>query len=166
LFGIIYSIQKPKKRIWPPPKKDSWQFYLTWTFSYGFFIGIILTGLLDFNTFILNSVIVKLIGAFFLILGIVISALAIHTLGLQKSHGLKGKLVIRGPYQHSRNPQYIGIILFLISGILIFNSLLVLINSVLGIFCFLILPFAEEPWLKKQYSDEYKAYLKEVRRFL
>ncbi len=30
LFGIIWSIFFPKKRIWPPPKKWSWQYLLTW----------------------------------------------------------------------------------------------------------------------------------------
>jgi protein-S-isoprenylcysteine O-methyltransferase Ste14 len=99
-------------------------------------------------------------------MGTTISGWAIKTLSLHQSHGLKGKLVLTGPYKYTRNPQYIGIIFLIIGALFLFNSLLFLINGTLGIIIFLILPFAEEPWLEKQYGEKYNEYKKKVRRFL
>ena len=47
-FGIVISIFFPKRRIWPPPKKDSWQFWVSWIL---FDIGMIGSGLIGFIDF-------------------------------------------------------------------------------------------------------------------
>lgn len=71
-----------------------------------------------------------------------------------------------GPYQYTRNPQYLGLIIAIIGAILVYNSLFILIFGILGILIFLILPFAEEPWLKEQFGNYYEEYFKRVKRFI
>lgn len=166
LAGILFSILFPNRRIWPPPKRKSWEFYISWTTSYLFLIGIIIVGVIDYNLFIFNLFHYKIIGFILLVFGLFIIIWGYYTLGIQQTHGLKGELVIDGPYKYSRNPQYLGIIILILGTTLIFNSLLFLLNGILGIICFLILPLAEEPWLKKQYGEEYERYKEIVGRFL
>jgi protein-S-isoprenylcysteine O-methyltransferase Ste14 len=43
--------------------------------------------------------------------------------------------------------------------------MLAMILSLLGVFCFWTAPFAEEPWLRRQYGGEYEEYCREVPRF-
>ena len=47
-FGVVFSIFFPDYRILPPPKKDSWQFWVSWIFSVLGIIGSPLVGIFDF----------------------------------------------------------------------------------------------------------------------
>jgi protein-S-isoprenylcysteine O-methyltransferase Ste14 len=44
------SIVAPKRRIWPPPSRHSWQFYFTWVGSWITLSGAFLLAVLDQNT--------------------------------------------------------------------------------------------------------------------
>jgi protein-S-isoprenylcysteine O-methyltransferase Ste14 len=72
--------------------------------------------------------------------------------------GLKGKLIIESPYKYSRNPQYVGIVLFFSGAMLIFNSFYAFVTGIIGNIWFLLTPFIEEPWLREQYEEEYDEY--------
>jgi protein-S-isoprenylcysteine O-methyltransferase Ste14 len=75
-------------------------------------------------------------------------------------------LITTGPYKYSRNPQYVGMVLFFAGSMLFFNSLYTSITGLIGIIWFLLLPFIEEPWLEEQIKEEYYKYRKKVPRFL
>ena len=32
LAGAVWSVAFPAKRAWPPPRRRSWQYFLTWAF--------------------------------------------------------------------------------------------------------------------------------------
>ncbi|MCJ7773866.1 MAG: hypothetical protein MUP22_12130 [Desulfobacterales bacterium] len=49
LFGIVWSVAFPNKRIWPPPKKRSWHYAITWVLFYAAFILNASLILLDWN---------------------------------------------------------------------------------------------------------------------
>lgn len=77
------------------------------------------------------------------------------------------KLVVSGLYKFSRNPMYIGVMLMLIGEAIFFNaeSLWVYAAIVfLGFNLFILLH--EEPRLTKDFGEGYKAYRKQVRRWL
>lgn len=166
IFGVIWSILFPEKRLWPPPRKRSWQHLLTWTLYYILFLLNILLFFLDWNSWVILSPYRYFIAIPIIILGTFLVSWGIITLGTKNTSGVKDQFKTQGPYQYTRNPQYLGdIILF--TGIIIFtNSIFLLIINVLLNLSFLILPFAEEPWLKKQYGEEYIEYKKKVPRFL
>ncbi|KKK46042.1 MAG: hypothetical protein Lokiarch_04900 [Candidatus Lokiarchaeum sp. GC14_75] len=164
--GLIITIIKPKYRIWPPPSKNSWQFWTVWIFSIISYLGIILLSILDWNNFVLSHWSRYPIGFIFIIIGFIIAIWGVKTLSVHSSLGLKGTLVTQGIYKYSRNPQYLGDILLFIGIIIISNSLLTFITGSLGILWNILTPFTEEPWLKKQFKEEYDEYCKKVRRFI
>ncbi len=164
--GIVITIFKPKFRLWPPPSKNSWQFWCVWILSIISYLGIIGLSILDWDNFIISHWSRIPIGLIFIITGLIIAIWGVKTLSVHSSLGLKGTLVTKGVYKYSRNPQYLGDILLFIGIIIISNSLLTLLTGFLGILWNLLTPLTEEPWLKKQFKEEYDEYCKKVRRFI
>lgn len=166
LFGIVWSVAFPKKRVWPPPKKWSWQYIVTWV---GFYAAFILNGLLvvlDWNSWVLENNIRFFVGIPLVITGVLFFLWAFTTLGAENTSGVKSAFVRSGPYRHTRNPQYVGDIFLFAGVILISNSVyLLILNSLLSL-VFLITPMAEEVWLEDQYGGKYLEYKQEVPRFL
>jgi len=50
ILGVILSILFPEHRIWPPPCKDSWQFWVTWTVLTIGTMGVLAIGILDWRS--------------------------------------------------------------------------------------------------------------------
>jgi protein-S-isoprenylcysteine O-methyltransferase Ste14 len=166
LSGIVISIFFPNHRIWPPPKKDSWQFWVSWIlFDFGM-IGSGLIGIIDYEIFSNEYWIRILVGGLVVIIGGGLVLWGIRTLSMHQSLGLKGKLVTEGPYQYSRNPQYVGFILMYAGITLVTYSFMALVTGTIMIVMFAILPFSEEPWLRQQYGKAYVEYCKQVPRFI
>ncbi len=76
-------------------------------------------------------------------------------------------LVIKGPYVHVRNPQYVGILLILFGEALLFESaaLLVYAGFAFLIFHTLIICY-EEPTLSLRFSESYNRYCASVPRWI
>ena len=166
LFGIVISILFPKRRIWPPPKKDSWQFWVSWIlFDIGM-IGSGLIGFVDFDTLASGLWIHILVGGLAIIAGSGVVLWGVKTLSTHQSFGLKGKLVTEGPYRYSRNPQYIGFILMYAGVILVTYSFMALVAGTIMIVNLVILPLSEEPWLTQQHGEAYVEYCRHVPRFI
>jgi protein-S-isoprenylcysteine O-methyltransferase Ste14 len=92
--------------------------------------------------------------------------MGIATLSEHQSLGLKGKVITKGPYRYSRNPQYLGFII-LYSGIVLMTfSFMALVTGLIIIALFFILPFSEEPWLRQEYGKAYEDYSTKVSRFI
>lgn len=166
LVGIGWSIAFPDKRIWPPPRRKSWQQTITWIL---FYLAFALNGILffiDWNSWIFQSYARLLLGIPFAIFGSLLVSWGIFTLGTKNTSGVKAGFITDGPYKFTRNPQYLGDMLLFIGLILISNSLYLLIANMLLILIFIMTPWAEEVWLEKMYGDEYKKYKKTAARFL
>ena len=166
LFGIAISIFFPKRRIWPPPKKDSWQFWVSWIL---FDIGMVSSGLIGFIDFAILGYgfwIRILVGGSAILSGGGVALWGMRTLSTRQSFGLKGKLVTEGPYRYSRNPQYIGFILMYAGVILVTYSFMALVAGTIMIVNLVILPLSEEPWLTQQHGEAYVEYCRHVPRFI
>lgn len=77
-----------------------------------------------------------------------------------------GELYTDGLYARTRNPQYVGMIIGVIGFTFLVNALTVAVLCLLHICWLVLLPFAEEPWLRAQFGDEYDAYCDCVPRFV
>lgn len=166
LIFILISIFYPKRRIWPPPRKWSWQFIAIWSLSIGAITGGALLAVLDYNTFVIRHWIRFPIGIILFVGGNVLAFWGVKTLGAHASSGLKHRLVTSGPYRYTRNPQYLGDIMIFLGVILLSNSFYATIVCIFGIILFLLMPFAEEPWLREVYGEEYIEYCRRVPRYL
>lgn len=166
LLGVVLSIGLPQKRVWPPPRKRSWQYVTTWALFYMAFLSNALLVLLDWNMWIVPNEIRFFIGIPVMIIGGLLVTWGIMDLGITNTYGLRDDFVQSGPYRYTRNPQYLGDMILFIGISLISNSLYVLVVHVLMIVVFMFAPFCEETWLEAQYGEEYKRYKEQTTRFL
>ena len=166
LFAIAISIFFPESRIWPPPKRDSWQQWVN-RISFPIVIfGVPLVGILDFESLGYGHWSRFLVGALLFISGVGITIWGFRTLGAKQTGGEKGKIITHGPYRYTRNPQYVGLILLHIGIILVTSSFMALVTGVFFVFLSLIDPFIEESWLRQQYGKPYDEYCKLVPRLI
>jgi protein-S-isoprenylcysteine O-methyltransferase Ste14 len=166
LIGIIWSVAVPKKRIWPPPSKRTWQYATSWTLFYLVFGLNTFLMVFDWNTWFFNYPLRFTVGIPFALIGSSLLIWAIRTLGTRNTSGISDGFIKDGPYRFTRNPQYLGDMLLFIGLSIMVNSLYLWVTHILLILVFIITPLAEEVWLEDQYGDSYRNYLESTSRFL
>jgi protein-S-isoprenylcysteine O-methyltransferase Ste14 len=166
IYLFVLTIRKPGFRFWPPPSPRSWQFFTAWILASLVFVNFFFVGLLDFNSACLDTWYRFPIGILFHLVGTLIGSWAFAAFGTRATIGLGDKLIIRGPYQYSRNPQYIGDMLNILGFMLLTNSWMTWIIGVLGMVLNILAPFTEEPWLEEKFGKRYLAYKQSVPRFV
>ncbi len=164
--SLVLTLLVPRIRIWPPPRRRSWQYVYTWGLTLISFAGILALGILDWNSFVLEHCLRVPIGFGMIGSSIVLVIWAVRTLGLHASQGLGGTLVEEGPYGFTRNPQYVADIGMLFGFAVLANSIFAWITSLLGMVWFVLAPLTEEPWLRDRFGVEYDLYMNRVPRFL
>ncbi len=163
--SLLASMVWPEKRIWPPPGRFSWQFWWIWSLTILSLLGLFAIAALDGNTFLFAHWSRFVLGGSLFVGGSVFAMWGVVTLSWHASSGLKAKLITTGPYRYTRNPQYVGDFAILLGVAVFSNSLLAMILTIVGIGCFWMAPFAEEPWLRQQYGQAYDEYCRTVPRF-
>ena len=164
-MSLIVTIARPQCRVWPPPRRASWQYWYTWGLTGLGMLGTTILGILDWNTFSLPSWL-RVAGGLLVLSGASFGLWAVRELGVRATQGLGGELATAGPYRYSRNPQYVGYIGLLLGFGLLCNSALTLAAVALGIAWFVLAPFAEEPWLRELLGSPYEEYNRHTPRFL
>lgn len=77
------------------------------------------------------------------------------------------ELVSSGPYRHTRNPQYIGVVAMVVGSGLRWNSGRVLIYAAGLVVAFdTWIRVYEEPRLRSRFGDDYERYLRRVPRWI
>ena len=166
--AALVSFLLPQHRIWPPMSPKSWKYWIVWPTSIYAKLTIPFLAFFDknsLNTFQHHSLISGIALAL-LIGGAVFAIMSAKKLSPTQTTGLKGTLRTTGPYKLSRNPQYVGVIIFLMGLTIFSDSYLVLLVSLVYTSWYIFLPFVEEPWMKAQYGKLYEDYCKKVSRFL
>ena len=166
LAGAVWSAAVPERRIWPPPGRRSWQYFLTWAGFYAVCGINLLLLLMHWNSWVFQSPLRFVVGIPLALLGGMLAAWGMVTVGWKNTSGLKGGFVSDGPYRFTRNPQYVGDIVFFIGVGVIANSVFLWIAHLLLALVFVVAPLTEEPWLEGQYGDAYREYRRRVPRFL
>ena len=77
------------------------------------------------------------------------------------------RLVVRGPYRHSRNPMISGVVLLLLGEAALLGSLALLFWSI-AVFAInaIYLRLIEEPGLRRRFGEEYDVYCADVPRWV
>ncbi len=77
------------------------------------------------------------------------------------------KVVLRGLYQHVRNPMYVAALLVLIGEAILFESALILIYAAMVFAVFhLWVVYYEEPTLRRKFGESYEKYCDSVSRWI
>ena len=166
LAGAVWSAAVPERRLWPPPGRGSWPHVLNWTGFYVVCAINLLLLLMYWNSWIFPGPLRFVAGVPLVVLGGLLALWGTVAAGWRNTSGLKDGFVSSGPYRFTRNPQYVGDMALFVGVSVIANSLLLWITHLLLALVFLVAPLAEESWLEEQYGEEYREYVKRVRRFL
>ena len=166
VLGMVYSILRPERRLWPPLGRDSWEFRAVVAVDTVCTLGVPVVGLLDRGSLGIGHPLAFPVGVLLILISSLLIAWAMKALGLGQSFGLEGGLVTEGPYRYSRNPQYVGFVLMLIGVVLVTNSVQALVTGSIVIVLVLLAPYAEEPWLRERFESGYYEYCERVPRFL
>ena len=164
--SLIVTLINPSIRVWPPPERNSWQYFFTWVLTIVSWAGILILGILDWNSYVFGHWLRFPIGIGLIASSFTLVIWAIKTLGFHASQGLGGKFVQQGPYQIIRNPQYLADIIMLGGFGVIANSVYVWATCMIGIIWFIFAPYTEEPWLQKEFGSDYNLYIEKVPRWL
>lgn len=163
---LAYSVKIPSDRIWPPPGRWTWQYNVTWLLFLSAFGLLLILGVLDWNSLDWPATIRWTVGGTLIVVGNLMAWVGVWQLGVKQSGGEKGRLMTRGVYQFTRNPQYVGDILILVGWMILSASMWCLPLAIGGIVAFVLTPFAEEPWLEELHGDDYREYKSQVPRFI
>jgi protein-S-isoprenylcysteine O-methyltransferase Ste14 len=156
----------PAHRVWPPPSRNSWQFYATWFLSWVSLSGVFLLALFAGNSLGLPGWLRVGLGIPLLGVGIFLIVWAFRALSIPTTLGLPGAFIRSGPYRFSRNPQYLGTCVYLAALFVLSGSHVTAVGCLAVGLWFLATPFVEESWLAARYGAEYEAYRSAVPRFL
>ncbi|HTX80065.1 MAG TPA: isoprenylcysteine carboxylmethyltransferase family protein, partial [Longilinea sp.] len=145
----------------------SWQFFASWFLALVVAVNFIFLGLLDFDSFWLPHLWLRL--PVVLVLFLFTSAIGIWietVFPFRTTISLGNKLITNGPYRFSRNPQYIVDSLSALGYMILTNSWMAWIIGTLGIILNIMAPYTEEPWLEERFGEEYREYKARVPRFI
>lgn len=165
VLGLLVSIIRPNRRFWPPGER-SWTFGVYWFCGAMTAASAVIVGYLDRESAGIDLSGRTLLGGVLAAIGSAISVQAGRDLRVAETLGLEGRLYTGGIYRYTRNPQYVGNIIAIGGWTLVTSSVRFALLGLGSVVWHLLLPFAEEPWLVKQYGEEYETYRERVPRFV
>lgn len=149
---------------WPPGSRNR-NYYVHWIGSQVFNLAIIGAYVVDPSGWIAPPEL--FVPGFVLAVGgFGIAVAAAFDLGTEETMGLEGEIRTDGWYSYSRNPQYVGYFMACVGCALLANAPQVTALMAIYLGWWVALPFAEEPWLREQYGEEYERYAERVPRFV
>jgi protein-S-isoprenylcysteine O-methyltransferase Ste14 len=110
-------------------------------------------------------------GGLFILLGIAVAVsgglVFLHTRATIWTFGNPHNLVITGPFRYTRNPMYLGMLLFLLGVAILANIYLALIFPAVFFLManFWYIPF-EETRLRQNLGEKYADYCRQTRRWI
>ena len=166
LAGVVWSVVRPDRRLWPPPGRRSWQYVVVWVcFAGACGLNACLL-FLDWNSWVFAGHLRFLLGIPVALLGGLLAIWGVVTIGRTNSLGVRDGFVLSGPYRFTRNPQYLGDNVLFLGLCIIANSQLLWVTHALLALALIIKPLSEEVWLQEQYGEEYERYRRDTPRFL
>ncbi|NRA83458.1 MAG: DUF1295 domain-containing protein [Gammaproteobacteria bacterium] len=167
LLNVLIIITVFSKVSFWPPVQSKFKLLINWIPTVIFMGGIVVIGFLDWNSYKFDYLILKFLGSGLIVVGLYIALKGVFYFNVMKTLGISQEgLSIMGIYSLTRNPQYVGDIIWLSGYLLLTNSLFLCLLIPLAIGWFLLAPRAEEPLLLKLYQQDYVNYSQSTPRFL
>ena len=153
-------------QFFPPPEKRSWQYRTFWAFFHLFLYPLVALSILVFESAEDAGAMARQgVGGVLAVTGIGLAFWISIQMGWRNAFGEARGLVTDGWFRFSRNPIYVVTWLGLLGWAIILNDLRVTFLLSLWAAMYWLAPRIEEPWLERQYGDEYCAYKQRTRRF-
>lgn len=165
IIGYVVSAVAPDHRVWPIGD-STWRWWFNWSALSVVFAGFPVLAYRDWNSSRITSTPLRIGGALLSVVGMACSLSALFELGWMESSGRVGELRTDGIYAYTRNPQSVGFVTFIVGTLLAVNSRKLAVHGLLTAVIYLLFPFAEEPWLREHYGDEYETYCDQTPRFV
>lgn len=154
-------------QFFPPPSKEAWQ-HVTFLALFRLFLYplIVLTSLVvpPINNFSESPQL--LLGSTLMIAGFGLAFRITLQMGWRNAFGEKLGLITTGWFRLTRNPIYLATWLGLFGWTIVANDTRTSVLLGAWALMYFLAPAFEEPWLEKEYGQEYLAYKRKVRRFL
>ncbi|WP_417248133.1 methyltransferase family protein [Celeribacter sp.] len=166
LGSILWSIAYPERRIWPPQRYTAITPILVWLPTFSLFGILLVLGVSSWGNLALPSWLRFGFGIPLIVIGNIVVWSEVAHFGVPQTGGAKGTLRTAGMYRYSRNPQYMADIAIVGGWMMLAAAPSALIVGTASILILISAPFAEEPWLKKQYGSDFEEYMASTRRFI
>ena len=150
----------------PPPNKQSWQHKTFLSLFRLYLYPLIILTMLVFEPLEGTRAWAQYsIGGLLLLIGFGMAIPITLYMGWRNAFGEKLGLMTAGWFGWSRNPIYVFTWFGLMGWALLANSWDITLLLGAWIVMYLVAPMFEEPWLEKQYGDDYRKYKRNVPRF-
>lgn len=164
---LIISVRSPDHRIWPPRAPKTRYYILVWWIMLLMFGGIILLGIMDWNSLDWSPWIRYPAGLSAILVGNGLAWRGAAELGMKTTSGATStKLRTTGLYAYSPNPQYIGDMLIFFGWVILTASSWVIIPAIIGIIVCILAVRVEETWLEEIHGEAYRSYCETTPRFV
>ncbi len=162
---LLATVARGQFRIWPPPGDGTWKSLTFWSLFRTTNAAALLLAVVDSGSLQLVPPALRLAGLVVAGISLALYVRSLASLGPSNTYCQRAGLVERGIYRWTRNPQYA-------TAIPAYAGLAVAADSAaaglligLTIAAYLLMAFAEEPWLKAAYPGAYDRYARRVPRF-
>ena len=166
LAAIVWSIVCPDRRLWPPKKYTALTPILVWVPTFTLFGTMIVVGVMEWGSWTIPASIRYGLGGALIGLGNLGVWSEVMKFGVDQTGGASGVLRTGGLYRYSRNPQYVSDIMIVLGWVMMSASPSAFVIGLVSVTVLIVAPFAEEPWLRRTYGEQYADYATKVRRFL
>jgi protein-S-isoprenylcysteine O-methyltransferase Ste14 len=163
---LLATVFSSSFKLWPTPSRTSWQNYTFWPLFRGGLGLTLLYSILTVQWPPEGESLRFALGMLMVVAGFGFTIYGYFDLGIENTYGADQGLVTGGLYRYSRNPQYVASIVGFTGTALAHGGLDVVLLCALAVLVYVILPFTEEPWLRKAYGAAYDEYAQRVPRFL
>jgi protein-S-isoprenylcysteine O-methyltransferase Ste14 len=167
LIGLLLgTLVRPMLRIWPTPGAGSWQSYIFWPLFRSLNVLCFVVAALTYRVeFLAVSAWLRVVAIALLLMSVAFFVYAFLLLGRNNSYGAQDGLVTTGVYRWTRNPQNTTLIVVYACLAVAANSAPTYMLCAAMIAIYVLMVFAEEPWLAAAYGDHYRSYCDRVPRF-
>ena len=166
LGAILWSIFFPAHRFWPPKHYTMMTPFIVWVPTFTLFGILIVLGIMGWGDISSPGWLRYGIGVPLILFGNIAVWTEVAHFGVAQTGGAKGSLRTDGLYRYSRNPQYLADVAIISGWMLLSSAPLAIAVGLAAILVLVAAPFAEEPWLRNEYGEDYERYLSKTRRFL
>ncbi|MEY1556072.1 isoprenylcysteine carboxylmethyltransferase family protein [Yoonia sp. R2331] len=166
LAAIVWSIAYPEHRLWPPKQYTTLTPILVWVPTFTLFGTMIGVGVMEWGSWTIPAAIRYGLGGALIALGNLGVWSEVLKFGVDQTGGASGVLRTGGLYRYSRNPQYVSDIMIVWGWVIMSASPSAFVIGLVSVSVLIVAPFAEEPWLRRTYGEQYADYAAKVRRFI